>query len=128
MTTGWRSNSPQEPTLALRARAAQRPHRWQMGSRSAVPISASWRAVLVLISASLAFIGYRSFLLGYALAEHLEGQKLGGIMEGDWFFVFGLVGLAVAGFWAIRTLLWAILGKRHRQDRKSGSDGLAKTR
>ena len=86
------------------------------GSKSTVPISVAWRLVWLLASAALAFLAYRALLLGYVLSEHFEGRKLGGVMEGDWFFLFGLLGLVIAGFLAIRTLLWALTGKR-RQSR-----------
>ena len=38
-------------------------------------------------------------MIGYGVADHFEGRKLLGIMEGDWFFLFGFLAAAVC-LWA----------------------------
>lgn len=48
-----------------------------------VPAVASM-VVLLVVAASLPY-------MGFAAAESLDGQKLYGVLEGDWMFLFGLI-------------------------------------
>jgi len=55
--------------------------------------------LLGLLHGSLGLLGPR---MGFDLAEHYSGRKLGGILDGDWFFILGLLFLAITWWLAYR--------------------------
>ena len=60
--------------------------------------------VRVLGAAVLAVVAASAPVMGFAAAEHYEGRRFYGVLEGDWFFLFGLVA-AAACTWSARELL-----------------------
>ena len=63
------------------------------------------RVALVTGALVLLVMAVSSPLMGLAAAEHFKSRKLYGVLEGDWFVLFGLIFAAAcvgAAIWVIR--------------------------
>jgi hypothetical protein len=76
------------------------------------------RILWVLFGVLLLIGGLEEPRRGYCLAEHFKGRKLGGILEGDWFFLFGIVFWLAA--WALALLAFRRAFRRSIAARPDG--------